>query len=248
MQTSRSFTKLAAALSDSFTVCVPDRRGRGLSGPFGDDYGIEEEVEDLAAIMAATGARNVFGLSSGALITLQAALLLPSVRKIALYEPPLAISGTSSSPLAWPLRYERELARGNLAAAMVAAIKGTGDRRLLTSLPRFILVPLMRLAIQKSAKERARDNTSLEVLIPTIHFDCRLAAEMAGTIEKFKNLRPEVLLVGGTRSIAYLCKALDALEDILPNERRVTLSGVGHLAADDSGEPESVANELRRFF
>ncbi|MGC2333419.1 MAG: hypothetical protein WA581_18360, partial [Candidatus Acidiferrales bacterium] len=27
MQTSRSFTKLAAALSDSFTVCVPDRRG-----------------------------------------------------------------------------------------------------------------------------------------------------------------------------------------------------------------------------
>jgi pimeloyl-ACP methyl ester carboxylesterase len=248
MQTSQSFAKLAAALSDSFTVHVPDRRGRGLSGPFGDAYGIEREVEDLDALMKGTGARNVFGLSSGALIALQAALLLPSLHKIALYEPPLAIEDAPSSPMAWTLRYERELARGDLAAAMVAAIKGTGDRDLFSALPRFILVPLMRFAIQKSSKEANTERTSLEILIPTVHFDCRLAAEMAGTIEKFKAVHLEVLLMGGTRSIDYLAKALDALAAALPNVKRVTLSGLGHLAADDTGEPKRVANELRPFF
>jgi pimeloyl-ACP methyl ester carboxylesterase len=248
MQTSHSFTRLAGALCDAYTVYIPDRRGRGLSGPFGDDYGMEKEVEDLSAIVNQTGALNVFGLSSGALIALQAALLLPAIRKVALYEPPLAIDRAASSPMAWPRRYERELARGDLAAAMVAAIKGTRDRGLFSALPSFILVPLMRLAIRKSVKEAITENASLEALIPTIHFDCSLAAEMAGTIEKFKVVNPEVLLMGGTRSVAYLPLALDALAGILPNVRRVTFSGLGHLAADDTGEPERVANELRRFF
>jgi pimeloyl-ACP methyl ester carboxylesterase len=36
---SQHFMKLGVALSDAFTVYIPDRRGRGLSGPFGDNYG-----------------------------------------------------------------------------------------------------------------------------------------------------------------------------------------------------------------
>jgi hypothetical protein len=46
MQASQHFMKLADALSAEFTVYVPDRRGRGLSGPHGDDYSIVREVED----------------------------------------------------------------------------------------------------------------------------------------------------------------------------------------------------------
>jgi pimeloyl-ACP methyl ester carboxylesterase len=78
---SQSYSKLGTALSDTFTVYVSDRRGRGLSGPFGDDYGMAKEVEDAQAILKKTGAHNVFGLSSGALIALQAALELPSTTK-----------------------------------------------------------------------------------------------------------------------------------------------------------------------
>jgi pimeloyl-ACP methyl ester carboxylesterase len=40
MQAAQNFTKLATVLADTFTVYVPDRRGRGLSGPFGDRYGL----------------------------------------------------------------------------------------------------------------------------------------------------------------------------------------------------------------
>lgn len=34
-KSSQNLTQLGTALSDQFTVYIPDRRGRGLSGPFG---------------------------------------------------------------------------------------------------------------------------------------------------------------------------------------------------------------------
>jgi pimeloyl-ACP methyl ester carboxylesterase len=97
MQSGQSFTKLAAALSGVFTVYLPDRRGRGMSGPFTDDHGIATEVEDLQALLRATGARNVFGLSAGAVIALQTALSGPEITRLALYEPPLSFDGVSST-------------------------------------------------------------------------------------------------------------------------------------------------------
>lgn len=245
MQAAQSFMRLAAMLSNSFTVHVPDRRGRGLSGPFGDNHGMEKEVEDLEALMAGTGSQNVFGLSSGALIALQATLFLPSLHKVALYEPPLAIVG-GPSPMAWAPRYERELARGDLAAAMVSCMRGTGDIATF-KIPRFLLGPLMRLAIRASASDRS-GNVSLDVLIRALHFDIHLATEMAGTVENFRSAPTQTLLLGGDRSAAYLPFALDALAGVLPNARRVELPGLGHLAADDVGQPERVADVLRPFF
>lgn len=246
MQAAQNFMRLATALSNTFTLCIPDRRGRGLSGPFGDEYGMEKELQDLHALVAGTGAQDVFGLSSGALIALQATLFLPSLRKVALYEPPLAIAG-APSPLAWAPRYESELARGDLAAAMVSCMRGTGDISTI-KMPRFILVPLMRLAIRASASDEKSGNVPLDVLIRAVHFDVRLVAEMAGTIENFKATRTEVLLVGGDQSAAYLPPTLDALAGILPSAKRLELSGLGHLAADDVGQPERVADVLRPFF
>src|SRR5439155_7997776 len=38
-QSGRNLQRLAAALAADFTVYVPDRRGRGASGPAGDGYG-----------------------------------------------------------------------------------------------------------------------------------------------------------------------------------------------------------------
>src|SRR5262245_56092990 len=88
METSQNFMRLATALADSFTVSVPDRRGRGLSGAYGDNYCLARECEDIEALVDQTGATTIFGLSSGAIIVLQAVLALPSIQKIAVYEPP----------------------------------------------------------------------------------------------------------------------------------------------------------------
>ncbi len=47
---------------------------------------------------------------------------------------------------------------------------------------------------------------------------------------------------------SYLHHALDATASALPTAKRVELSGVGHLAADNGGNPELVAKELQTFF
>ena len=67
MKSAQDFMKLGAALSTSFTVYIPDRRGRGLSGPHGDRFSVQREVEDLQALVDLTRARYIFGYSSGAL-------------------------------------------------------------------------------------------------------------------------------------------------------------------------------------
>src|SRR2546423_13716351 len=77
MQASQTFMKLAQELADAFTVYVLDRRGRGLSGPYRHPHTIERDCEDLDAVLNKTGARDVFGLSAGALISLQATLTFP---------------------------------------------------------------------------------------------------------------------------------------------------------------------------
>src|SRR5438105_11796375 len=93
MESAQSHMQVAEALADRFTVYLPDRRGRGLSGPYGKDYSIQIEVVDMDALLTKTDAHYVFGVSAGGLICLQAALHLPAIHKAALYEPALLVNG-----------------------------------------------------------------------------------------------------------------------------------------------------------
>lgn len=43
MTSGQDFTSLAEGLADAFTTYLPDRRGRGLSGPFGADYSMQKD-------------------------------------------------------------------------------------------------------------------------------------------------------------------------------------------------------------
>ena len=234
MQSSANFSKLAEALATTHTVYLPDRRGRGLSGPATARHGLRTEIDDLRALLDETGARDVFGLSSGAVIALRAAMEIP-IARLALYEPPLKHGG--HDPLAWLGRYEKELARGRRAAAFVTVTKGTGDLRYV---PRAALLPLAGLLV--------RANRELADLVPTMRLDAAVVEDAAGPLETYSQVTSETLLLGGDRSPAYLIGVLNGLEPVLPRVRRVTLTGVGHLAADNSGRPRLVAAELRKFF
>jgi len=235
LQTSANFSRLAAELATTFTVYVPDRRGRGRSGPAGDDHGLRTEIDDLAAVLDETGAGNVFGLSSGAVVALNAALELPHIERLALYEPPLPYDG--HDPVAWRPRYEKELAAGRTAAAFVTTAKGTGELRYV---PRAVLLPMAALYLRGDRQARQ--------LVPTMRQDATVVAQAAGPLDRYAAVTAETLLLGGSRSPAYLKKVLHGLEPVLPHVRRVTLNGVGHVAADNSGKPERVAAELRKFF
>jgi pimeloyl-ACP methyl ester carboxylesterase len=246
MQSARSFTQLAHELSTSFHVYVPDRRGRGDSGPFGGEYGLAREIEDLDALLRKTGARFVFGLSSGALIAMAAARALGTIERLAVYEPPLTVNG--ADPAAWAPRFLRQLDRGRLASAMVTVIQGTGDVEPITYVPRILLTPLLWLGMRADAARRDTEHVAIRDLVATVRYDVQIQREVTSLLDSFAGLRCETLLLGGTRSHPTLRSSLDALSERLPRAKRVRLPRSGHLAADDVGRPKEVAEVLRAFF
>lgn len=254
MGSAQNFKQLAGKLADMFTVYVPDRRGRGLSDlPYSKDYTIQKDVEDLDALLSKTGTHQVFGLSSGALISLQAAFTLPAIHKVAVYEPPLFSQG---APIAlWP-RFEREIAQGKLAEALITAMKATQmGPSIFNIIPHFLLAPLTNMMLKGEEKNGSGDYLPMKVLALALQYDFQLVAEMRGTQERFRKLSTPVLLLGGSKSPAYLKADLDVLEKILPRATRIEFPGLGHGAAwnydkqrNPEGQPEPVARELRRFF
>ncbi|MFF5242784.1 alpha/beta fold hydrolase [Streptosporangium sp. NPDC000095] len=246
MMACHNFMRLGATLSGDFTVYLPDRRGRGMSGPYGPDFTLRHAAEDVQALMEQTGARNVFGLSAGAIPVLRWALTCPEEYKIALYEPPLPVG--DHSPVAWLPRYEREMARGRTAAALVTVAKGTNDdSRVIRMLPRAVLVPLMGLGMRAQARQ-ADGDVPLKDLVPTMQQEARLVLDAADLISSSTTVRAEVLLLGGSRSARPFKDALTALHTVIPHALRVELPHLGHLAADNGGHPDRVAHALADFF
>jgi pimeloyl-ACP methyl ester carboxylesterase len=253
MQAAQDFMKLATELSGQFTTYVPDRRGRGKSGPFGDHYSVIKECEDVAALAEKTGAENIFGLSSGAVIALRASLTVPSLQRVALYEPPLSVKG--SIPLWWLPRYEREIAEGKITQALVTVFKGLPvGPPLFVRLPRAVLVPVRAVLVPVLAlatrfvDKPDGDDVSIMALVPTMHHDMVVVQDAADTLDDYKSIRADVLLLTGDKSPQFLKTSLDAFELELPLVRRKTLHGLDHLSAANDGKPEVVAVELEPFF
>jgi len=250
MSSGQNHIQLAEALADAFTVYVPDRRGRGLSGPYSEDYSIQKDVEDMDALLTKTGAHYVFGVSAGAIICLQAALTLPAIHKAAIFEPPLPINGSAST--AFLTRFDKEMAQGKVAAALITAMKGSQlGPPIFNAMPRWLAERLTTMAIKSEDKKAKGDDVTMRMLAPTLHYDFQLVIETKGALESFKAIRAEVLLLGGSKSPAYFKVALDALEKVLPRVKRVEFPGLDHAASwntDRGGQPEPVAQELRQFF
>lgn len=242
------YTELAEVLSDTCTAYVPDRRGRGRSGPPGEQYCLDRECEDLAALVAATGACGVFGHSSGGLIALQAALQLPSITKLAVYEPALSMYGTFADLSTWVPRFEQELDDGRIGAAIVTFSKGVRASRGVDTLPRWLLVPLLNAYLSRQRKSATPGGQSIAELIPLQRLDVQLFQE-AATSPGFAGLSADVLLLDGDKTPPPVRNALSALQRTLPRSTRITFNGVGHEApVNGRGSPPRVGAELAAFF
>ncbi len=256
MESARSHTLLAQALAGDFTVYLPDRRGRGMSGPHWPDHSVHTEVEDLQAVLAESGAQMAFGVSAGGLVVLEAARTLPGLRKIAVYEPALAMDATRNT--AWLTRFDREMASGKVAAAMITSMYGLElAPPFFKVMPRRLLASLTEKAMNSEDKKAAPDAITMRKLAPTIHYEGVLIAEMAGTAGAFQTVTADVLLLGGSKGLPFLKPGRDALAQTLPRSRRVEFPGLDHGASSDpsqtnpGGKPEivgQVAREVRSFF
>jgi pimeloyl-ACP methyl ester carboxylesterase len=233
------YRALAAALSPRFTVVAYDRRGRGASGPAlaGAHDGIDVELADLEAVLRATGATRVFGHSAGAVIALEAALRLPVIQRLAVFEPPIS----AELPVAWLPAFERALADDNLARAMVLLITG------LQMGPRHVPLWLLALPIRVLLRLRGETRRQLGVLLRSFPRDLAMARALPPGVERYRRLTCPTLLLGGGKSPAYLKTALDRLAAVIPHVERAELPSSGHNGPDQDA-PEEVAARLAAVF
>jgi pimeloyl-ACP methyl ester carboxylesterase len=247
LQAAQSLTRLAEALSGSFELIVPDRRGRGTSrvaSESGDADLAAREVDDVRALVTATGAQSVFGLSAGGLVALRAAVAIPELTRVALYEPALAVDDTF--PTAWTARYDRQVAAGHLAAAFRTILVGLRVGPAAFRLPSVVVTPLLGLVMR--LHRTPRGDVSVAELVTAMHHDMELVHELAGTTADYATVGADVLLLGGAKSPTYFDVTLAALAGVLPRVHRFTFSGMGHNDADNDGDPARVADLLEPFF
>jgi pimeloyl-ACP methyl ester carboxylesterase len=226
---------LAPLLAERFTVYTYDRRGRGDSGRPEDDpaLAVSREVEDIEALIgAAGGSAYLYGVSSGAVLALEAAARLASVRKLALYEAPLVVD---DSRAAVPERYladMTDLVTRERRSDAIRLFMKTG-----VGLPS-IVVALMRLmpAWRK-----------MKAVAHTLPYDVLLTVELQrGTPlpgGSWAAATQPTLVICGGKSPAWMRNGMHALAEVLPNARLQTLEGQTHLV-----KPKALAPLLLEFF
>ena len=213
--------QLAEMLGQHFSVLNYDRRGRGASGDTAP-YAVEREVEDIEAVIDdAGGMAFVYGISSGAVLALEAACRLPSkVKKLALYEPPFILDD-SRPPL--PNDYVAQL-----NAAIAAGKRGDAVEIFITQ--------AMRIPDEYLASMRANPSwAEMEAVAHTISYDGTIMGDtMSGKplssdrTQQWARATMPTLVMNGENSEAFFHDASNALADTLPNAQRRTLEGQEH--------------------
>lgn len=226
---------LAQALASHFTVYDFDRRGRGESGD-APPYAMEREIEDIEALIdEAGGSAFLYGMSSGAVLALEAASRFPGkVKGLALYEPPY-ITDDSRPPVPddYPEQVTTVLAQGkrDKAVEMFMTAVGVPDE----------FVPMMR---------EDPSWAEMEAVAHTLPYDFTILRGL----QSGKPLPPErvrqwtaattpTLVIAGGNSEPFFHDAADLLVKILPNAERATLEGQDHAVSG-----EALAPMLTAFF
>jgi pimeloyl-ACP methyl ester carboxylesterase len=216
------------ALEEHFTVHAVDRRGRGESGDR-DDYAIEREFEDVAAVVDAAGTEvDVVGHSSGGLYALEAALLAGNVRKLVLYEPAI-----TPELLRYPPEFVARL-EGLLEAGDREGIISTFAREIV----RMTEDDLARFKGMPAWPERVK-------AAHTIPRELRTMGNYEFVPERFRNLDTPTLLLQGGDSPDSFTKGIEVLDATLPNSQVAVLPGQQHIAMDTA--PELFAREVLGF-
>jgi pimeloyl-ACP methyl ester carboxylesterase len=214
----KSCLQLVDLLAPRFTVVNYDRRGRGDSGDAAT-YAVEREIEDLAVLVEEAGGRaDVFGISSGGVLTLRAAAAGVPIGRAVVYQPPFTVDASGHLPPDdFAQRLDELVASGSRgAAASYFMREGMGAPRALVGVLR-VARPIWR---------------NLEAVAPTLRYDY---AVMNGTVhghplprEPWASIATPTLVVDGSKSPASLRAAADALAARLPHAERLTLAGQSH--------------------
>jgi pimeloyl-ACP methyl ester carboxylesterase len=222
--------QLAELLAQHFTVFTYDRRGRGNSGDTAP-YGVEREVEDIAALLSeAGGAAFVWGTSSGAVLALEAANRLSGITKLALYEAPFIVDDSRHTTEDGWVRIGEAVAADRRSDAIKLFLK-------LVGVPGFFIA-LMRWTPTWS---------KLKAVAHTLPYDGAIVKDNqrgrplpAG---QWGSVTIPTLVMDGGKSPAWMRHANRSLATVLANAQYRTLEGQTHML-----KPQAHAPTLVQFF
>jgi pimeloyl-ACP methyl ester carboxylesterase len=238
MQSGASQADLAELLAARCTVHLIDRRGRGMStAPVAASADLE--VDDVQAVVEATGARRVMGVSSGAILAARLALRVPSLERLVLFEPPLSID--DSMRLERTAAFDAALADGDLGRAMAVAMRIAEMGR-----PWMFRLPIPLLAMMS----RRMLTPERQPLALGLEADVAIIRANAERVADFAAIATPTLVLDGTATRPYLRKAAGVLAATIPGARRVSLEGLFHAATQNRaefGSPDAVAPTLVEF-
>ena len=230
--TRSSFEELANLLAPRFTVYSYDRRGRGDNSDT-LPYSVEKEIEDIEALIdEAGGTANLYGISSGGALALEAASKLANkVKKLAIYEVPYDESETGQAK--WK-EYKTTL-KGSLEAGK------TGDA--ITAFMKLVDVPDEMLAGMKQSPFWPE----LEKVAPTLAYDAAcLGEDRKIPAEKTKHLTVTTLVMDGGGSLQMypnMRASAEKLAKLIPIVEHQTLEGQTH-----DVDSKVLAPVLEKFF
>ncbi|HLE47904.1 MAG TPA: alpha/beta hydrolase [Candidatus Thermoplasmatota archaeon] len=195
-----------------FTVVNYDRRGRGESTDT-KPYAVAREVEDIEALARATGgAPNVFGLSSGAALAIEAAASGVPMRRLVAYEPPYMVEGAMDPPDADFREKLQKFADEDRRSEAVAYFMRT------VGVPGFAVAIMKLFPFWKDLKANAH----------TLPYDAAVMDRFRVPTDRLARVKVPTLVAGGSKSPANLKQAVEAAANGIPNARRQTLPKQNH--------------------
>jgi len=233
------YAAFARALAEHFTVHTIERRGRGESGPQGDDYSIVKEREDVLALRAETGASLLVGHSFGGFVALEVAGHNPSLTKIAVYEPGVSIDG--SIPMDWMPGYEKKLAEKKYLDAFVEFSLSVGPLRTRKT-PPWLMKLLLPLFL--SSHERKQRLGLLHECLREHQEEARLDSSYGN----YREIAAGVLLMyGGKSDLPWVHPAMERLAAVLPRSETKAFPRLDHFGIDKKA-PQEVARAVSDYF
>ncbi|MEV0716640.1 alpha/beta fold hydrolase [Asanoa sp. NPDC050611] len=231
------YERFAAALADRFTVHLYNRRGRGDAGPREVPYTGEQDVDDLAAVLAHTGAENVIGHSGGGFIALLGAPRLP-IKRLALYDAAVSVDG--NTPSAWLPAARAAAATGDNARALAITAGGINNHQAASKLPLGLRVAMTRLFLRTPIGRTMGD------LVGMTLDETALIHANDGPATRWSGVTAEVLLACGAGGPRYYVTGNEALARAMPHARTIVIPRGGHDAINRA-LPQLV-NPIADFF
>jgi pimeloyl-ACP methyl ester carboxylesterase len=234
-----SWQALAPLLADSFTAVTYDRRGHSRSERPDTRGSVHEDADDLAALIEALelAPAHVVTSSYGGNFTLRLAAKRPELfRTLSCHEPPLW------SLLAGDPEGQEALERGRGSIESVGARIAQGDHE--GAARQFV----EEVAFGPGAWENELPPPVRATFVenaPTFLDELRDPDQLAADVEALRTIDVPLRFTQGTESPPTFSLVIDRLVEAMPQARRETIEGAGHVP--HLTHPEPYAERIRAF-